>query len=100
MLTAFTYALANFSYMFFVLRSEGLFEDRLAVAVPLLLYALYQFSFTLFAIPPASSPILSVVGPCCLPAMACSLWYVSASFSQRHCPHYCCCSSSMVSTTL
>lgn len=51
MLIAFTYALANFSYMFFVLRSEGLFEDRLAVAVPLLLYALYQFSFTLFAIP-------------------------------------------------
>lgn len=51
MLVAFTYALANFSYMFFVLRSEGLFEDRLAVAVPLLLYALYQFSFTLLAIP-------------------------------------------------
>lgn len=51
MLVAFTYALANFSYMFFVLRAEGLFEGRLAVAIPLLLYALYQLSFTLFAIP-------------------------------------------------
>ncbi len=51
MLIAFTYSLANFSYMFFVLRAEGMFEDRLAVAVPLLLYALYQLSFTLFAIP-------------------------------------------------
>ncbi len=51
MLIAFTYALANFSYMFFVLRAEGLFEGRLAVAMPLLLYALYQLSFTVFAIP-------------------------------------------------
>lgn len=51
MFIAFTYALANFSYMFFVLRAEGLFEERLAVAMPLLLYALYQLSFTLFAIP-------------------------------------------------
>ncbi len=51
MLIAFTYALGNFSYMFFVLRAESLFEERLAVAIPLLLYALYQLSFTLFAIP-------------------------------------------------
>lgn len=51
MLIAFTYALANFSYMFFVLRAEGQFEQQLAVVMPLLLYALYQFSFTLFAIP-------------------------------------------------
>lgn len=51
MLIAFIYALANFSYMFFVLRAEGLFEEQLAVVVPLLLYALYQLSFTLFAIP-------------------------------------------------
>ncbi|HEX9803164.1 MAG TPA: MFS transporter [Gammaproteobacteria bacterium] len=52
MLIAFTYALANFSYMFFVLRAGSLFEERsLAVLAPVLLYALYQFSFTLFAIP-------------------------------------------------
>jgi MFS family permease len=51
MLIAFTYALANFSYMFFILRAEGAFDGRLAVAIPLLLYALYQLSFTLFAIP-------------------------------------------------
>lgn len=51
MLIAFTYALANFSYMFFVLRAESSFKERLAVAMPLLLYALYQLSFTVFAIP-------------------------------------------------
>jgi len=51
MLIAFTYALGNFSYMFFILRAEGAFDGRLAVAMPLLLYALYQLSFTLFAIP-------------------------------------------------
>jgi MFS family permease len=48
---AFVYALANFSYMFFILRAEGAFDGRLAVAIPLLLYALYQLSFTLFAFP-------------------------------------------------
>lgn len=51
MLIAFIYALANFSYMFFILRAQGAFEGRLAVAIPLLLYALFQFSSTLFAIP-------------------------------------------------
>ncbi|MCW8840784.1 MAG: MFS transporter [Gammaproteobacteria bacterium] len=51
MLIAFTYALGNFSYMFFILRAESTFDARLAVALPLLLYALYQLSYTLFAIP-------------------------------------------------
>jgi len=51
MLIAFTYALANFSYMFFILRAQGAFEGRQAVAIPLLLYALFQLSSTLFAIP-------------------------------------------------
>ncbi|HEY9148768.1 MAG TPA: MFS transporter [Gammaproteobacteria bacterium] len=51
LLVAFTYALGNFSYMFFILRAESAFEARLAVALPLLLYALYQLSYTLFAIP-------------------------------------------------
>lgn len=51
MLIAFTYALANFSYMFFILRAQGAFEGRMAVAIPLLLYALFQLSSTLFAIP-------------------------------------------------
>jgi MFS family permease len=51
MLIAFTYALGNFSYMFFILRAEGTFDGRLAVAIPLLLYALYQLSSTVFAVP-------------------------------------------------
>lgn len=50
-LIAFTYALANFSYMFFILRAEGAFEGRLAVAIPLMLYALFQLSSTVFALP-------------------------------------------------
>lgn len=51
MFIAFTYALANFSYMFFLLRAEGVFDGRLAIAIPLLLYALFQLTSTLFAIP-------------------------------------------------
>lgn len=51
LLVAFTYALGNFSYMFFILRAEGAFEGRLAVAIPLLLYALFQLSSTVFAVP-------------------------------------------------
>ncbi|MGD2082561.1 MAG: MFS transporter [Chromatiales bacterium] len=48
---AFLYALANFSYMFFVLASRGVFENRLGVAVPILLYGVYQIVFTVFAVP-------------------------------------------------
>lgn len=45
------FALGNFSYMFFVLRSATAFDDRLAVAIPILLYALFQFTYTFFAYP-------------------------------------------------
>ncbi|MGA7800117.1 MAG: MFS transporter [Gammaproteobacteria bacterium] len=48
---AFLFALANFSYMFFVLRSESAFSGKLAVGVPIALYGLYNLSFTLFALP-------------------------------------------------
>jgi predicted MFS family arabinose efflux permease len=48
---AFLYALANFSYMFFVLASRGVFEDRLGVAVPILLYGVYQLAYSGFAMP-------------------------------------------------
>lgn len=51
LLVAFLFALANFSYMFFVLQSEGAFEGRLATGIPILLYALYNLSYTLFALP-------------------------------------------------
>ncbi|HKJ76373.1 MAG TPA: MFS transporter, partial [Gammaproteobacteria bacterium] len=45
------FALANFSYMFFVLRSESAFTGALAVGIPILLYALYNVSYTLLAVP-------------------------------------------------
>ncbi len=45
------YALANFSYMFFVLRAELVVGSSFSVTAPVLLYGLYQISFTLFAWP-------------------------------------------------
>jgi MFS family permease len=48
---AFLFALANFSYMFFVLRSQDAFSGEFAIAMPILLYAVYNLSYTLFAVP-------------------------------------------------
>lgn len=45
------FSLGNFSYMFFVLKSESFFTGRLAVGIPIILYILYNTSYTLFAIP-------------------------------------------------
>jgi MFS family permease len=45
------YALANFSYMFFVLKAGGFFKGRLSTGIPILLYALYYLSYTVFAVP-------------------------------------------------
>lgn len=50
-LVAFLFSLANFSYMFFVLHSQGAFEGKLAVGIPILLYALYNLVYTVMAIP-------------------------------------------------
>jgi MFS family permease len=51
LLASFLFALANFSYMFFVLRSESAFEGRFAAGLPILLYGLFNLVFTLFAVP-------------------------------------------------
>lgn len=51
LLAAFIFALANFSYMFFILRSESAFTGRFAAGLPILLYGLFNLVFTLFAIP-------------------------------------------------
>ncbi|MGD8566832.1 MAG: MFS transporter [Gammaproteobacteria bacterium] len=48
---AFLFSLANFSYMFFVLHSQGAFEGKLAVGIPILLYALFNLVYTVLAIP-------------------------------------------------
>ncbi len=45
------FALGNFSYMFFVLRSQDYFSEKLAIGIPILLYVLYNISYTAFAIP-------------------------------------------------
>ena len=45
------FALGNFSYMFFVLKSQDYFTGRLAVAIPIILYIIYNISYTAFAVP-------------------------------------------------
>jgi MFS family permease len=45
------FAIGNFSYMFFILRAQGLFSGALAVAAPLLLYAFFNLVYALLAMP-------------------------------------------------
>lgn len=50
-LAASIFTLANFSYMFFILRSQHLFKGRLAVGAPILLYALFNIFYAGLAVP-------------------------------------------------
>ena len=45
------FALANFSYMFFILRAKECFGGRLSVAAPILLYILFNVFYASFSIP-------------------------------------------------
>ena len=45
------FALANFSYMFFILRAQGIFTGRLAIGVPIFLYILFNVFYAVFAVP-------------------------------------------------
>jgi len=45
------FALGNFSYMFFVLKSQTFFTGLMAIGAPILLYALYNLSYTVLAVP-------------------------------------------------
>jgi len=45
------FALGNFSYMFFVLRSQHLFEGKWATTAPILLYVLFNIFQSAFGIP-------------------------------------------------
>lgn len=45
------FALANFSYMFFIIRAQEFFTGRLAVGAPILLYILFNIFYALFSIP-------------------------------------------------
>ena len=45
------FALANFSYMFFILRAQEFFTGKLSVGAPILLYVLFNIFYAVFAIP-------------------------------------------------
>ncbi|MCQ8902822.1 MAG: MFS transporter [Methanothrix sp.] len=59
-LVASIFSLANFSYMFFMLRAQELFVGSLAVGAPLLLYILYNIVYSGMAIP--SGVVSDLVG--------------------------------------
>ena len=45
------FALGNFSYMFFIIRAQQFFTGKLSIAVPILLYILFNIFYAIFAIP-------------------------------------------------
>jgi MFS family permease len=45
------FALGNFSYMFFVLKTQGFFSGKWTDGIPIILYIIYNASYTFFAIP-------------------------------------------------
>ena len=45
------FSMANFSYMFFILRAKEYFTGKLSVGVPILLYVLFNIFYAAFAIP-------------------------------------------------
>ena len=51
MLICGTFALANFSYMFFILKARQIFTGRLSVGAPIGLYILFNIFYALFAVP-------------------------------------------------
>jgi len=46
-----TFALGNFSYMFFIIKAQESFTDKLSIAVPMLLYVLFNIFYAAFAVP-------------------------------------------------
>jgi len=45
------FALANFSYMFFILRAQEFFTGKLSIGIPILLYVLFNIFYAVFAVP-------------------------------------------------
>ena len=45
------FALSNFSYMFFILRAQKYFSDKLEIGVPIFLYVLFNIFYATFATP-------------------------------------------------
>lgn len=50
-LVAGIFALANFSYMFFVMKAQNLFTGKLSIAAPVLLYVLFNIFYSALAVP-------------------------------------------------
>ncbi len=50
-LTSTIFALANFSYMFFILKAQRLFTGKLSIGTPILLYLLFNIFYALLAVP-------------------------------------------------
>jgi MFS family permease len=48
------FALGNFSYMFFVMRAQHLFTGKSSVAIPILLYVLFNIFYSALAVPMGS----------------------------------------------
>lgn len=53
-LVASIFAMANFTYMFFILRAQQAFTDKEAVGFPILLYVLFNTVYALLSIPAGS----------------------------------------------
>ena len=45
------FSLANFSYMFFILRAQGLFTGKLSIGIPILLYILFNIFYASLSTP-------------------------------------------------
>lgn len=45
------FALGNFSYMFFIMRTQEFFAGKLSVAAPILLYVLFNIFYSVLAVP-------------------------------------------------
>ena len=45
------FALGNFSYMFFIIKAQAAFPGRLSIALPILLYVLFNFFYAGFSVP-------------------------------------------------
>ena len=45
------FSLGNFSYMFFILKTQSIFAGRMALAMPILLYTLYNIVYALLSVP-------------------------------------------------
>lgn len=45
------FSLANFSYMFFILKAKSAFSGKLSISIPILLYVLFNIFYAAFSIP-------------------------------------------------